>query len=88
MAHFYLGKAYFENNELKKSLLHTKKAFLTDGNLAKEQAGPVIGKDVGEIAQFGGLLGHAPIMPVNNFDCSGFINRTGRIPAPIHSFKN
>lgn len=49
---------------------------------------PVIGKDVGDIAQFGGLLGHAPIMPVNSFDCSGFINRTGRIPAPIHSFKN
>lgn len=49
---------------------------------------PVIGKDVGDVAQFGGLLGHAPIMPVNSFDCSGFINRKGRIPAPIHSFKN
>ncbi|PKM96130.1 MAG: hypothetical protein CVU84_04120 [Firmicutes bacterium HGW-Firmicutes-1] len=49
---------------------------------------PVIGKDVGDIAQFGGLLGHAPIMKVNNFDCSAFINRTGRIPAPIHSFRN
>ncbi|PKM50713.1 MAG: hypothetical protein CVV02_10540 [Firmicutes bacterium HGW-Firmicutes-7] len=49
---------------------------------------PVIGKDVGDVAQFGGLLGHAPIMQVNNFDCSAFINRTGRIPAPIHSFKN
>lgn len=49
---------------------------------------PVIGKQVGEIAQFGGLLGYAPIMPVNNFDCSVFVNRGGRIPAPIHSFKN
>ena len=49
---------------------------------------PVIGKDVGEIAEFGGLLGYAPIMPVNEFDCSAFINRKGRIPAPIHSFKN
>ena len=49
---------------------------------------PVIGKDVGEIAEFGGLLGYAPIMPVNEFDCSAFINRQGRIPAPIHSFKN
>jgi len=49
---------------------------------------PVIGKDVGDVAEFGGLLGHAPIMPVNTFDCSGFINRAGRIPAPIHSFKN
>ena len=49
---------------------------------------PVIGKDVGEIAQFGGLLGYAPIIPVNEFDCSAFVNRAGRIPAPIHSFKN
>lgn len=49
---------------------------------------PVIGKDVGDQVEFGGLLGHAPIMPVNSFDCSRFINRGGRIPAPIHSFKN
>lgn len=49
---------------------------------------PVIGKGVGETVEFGGLLGYAPIMPVNNFSCDNFINRTGRIPAPIHSFKN
>ena len=49
---------------------------------------PVMGKTVGEVAHFGGLLGYAPIMPVNNFDCSVFVNRGGRIPAPIHSFKN
>ncbi len=49
---------------------------------------PVVGKGVGEIVEFGGLLGYAPIMPVNTFDCSAFVNRTGRIPAPIHSFKN
>lgn len=49
---------------------------------------PVIGKDVGDTAEFGGLLGYAPIMPVNEFDCSRFVNRKGRIPAPIHSFKN
>lgn len=49
---------------------------------------PVIGKDVGDTAQFGGLLGYAPIMPVNRFSCEDFINRGGRIPAPIHSFKN
>ncbi len=49
---------------------------------------PVVGKGVGETAEFGGLLGYAPIMPVNQFDCSGFVNRGGRIPAPIHSFKN
>ena len=49
---------------------------------------PVAGKGVGENVEFGGLLGYAPIMPVNNFDCSEFVNRKGRIPAPIHSFKN
>ena len=49
---------------------------------------PVIGKDVGEVVEFGGLLGYAPIMPVNKFDCAEFVNRGGRIPAPIHSFKN
>lgn len=49
---------------------------------------PVIGKGVGENVEFGGLLGHAPVIPVNQFDCSGFINRGGRIPAPVHSFKN
>jgi len=49
---------------------------------------PVIGKRVGDTVEFGGLLGHAPIMPVNAFDCSRFVNRGGRIPAPIHSFKN
>ena len=49
---------------------------------------PVIGKGVGEMVEFGGLLGYAPIMPVNNFSCDAFVERTGRIPAPIHSFKN
>ena len=49
---------------------------------------PVIGKKVGDTVEFGGLLGYAPVMPVNSFDCSAFINRGGRIPAPIHSFKN
>ena len=49
---------------------------------------PVIGKGVGETVEFGGLLGYAPVMPVNTFRCDDFINRGGRIPAPIHSFKN
>ncbi len=49
---------------------------------------PVIGKGVGEQVEFGGLLGYAPIMPVNPFSCDAFVNRGGRIPAPIHSFKN
>ena len=49
---------------------------------------PAIGKDVGDQVEFGGLLGYAPIMPVNEFSCDAFVNRGGRIPAPIHSFKN
>ncbi len=49
---------------------------------------PVIGKDVGDTVEFGGLLGHAPVQRVNGFCCADFINRGGRIPAPIHSFKN
>ena len=49
---------------------------------------PVAGKKVGETVEFGGLLGHAPIMKVSKFSCEKLISRKGRIPAPIHSFKN
>ena len=49
---------------------------------------PAVGKKVGDKVEFGGLFGYAPIMPVNPYDCSAFVNRQGRIPAPIHSFKN
>lgn len=49
---------------------------------------PVVGKGVGETVEFGGLLGYAPIMPVNPFGCDAFVSRGGRIPAPVHSFKN
>ncbi|RKD28566.1 PFL family protein [Lacrimispora algidixylanolytica] len=49
---------------------------------------PVIGKSVGETVEFGGLLGYAPVMTVNKYSCEKFISRGGRIPAPIHSFKN
>ena len=49
---------------------------------------PAIGKTVGDKVEFGGLFGYAPIMPVNQFSCDAFVNRAGRIPAPIHSFKN
>lgn len=49
---------------------------------------PVMGKTIGDTVEFGGLLGWAPIMPVNTYSCKDFINRGGRIPAPIHSFKN
>ena len=49
---------------------------------------PVIGKTVGDTVEFGGLLGYAPVMPVNKYSCEKFVTRGGRIPAPIHSFKN
>ncbi len=49
---------------------------------------PVIGSDVGDVVEFGGLLGRAPIMKVNEYSCEKFIQRGGRIPPPIHSFKN
>ena len=49
---------------------------------------PVYGKGVGEMAEFGGLLGYAPIIPLKKESCKDFINRGGRIPAPIHSLKN
>jgi len=49
---------------------------------------PVPGKTVGDMVEFGGLLGSAPVMSVNGFSCEGFIKRGGRIPAPIHSLRN
>ena len=49
---------------------------------------PAVGMKVGDNVDFGGLLGHAPIMPVNRFSCEAFVNRVGRIPAPVHIFKN
>ncbi len=49
---------------------------------------PAAGKAVGDSVEFGGLLGAAPVMPVHNYSSEEFINRGGRIPAPIHSLKN
>jgi uncharacterized protein (UPF0210 family) len=49
---------------------------------------PAYGKKAGDTVEFGGLLGHAPVMAVNRFGCADFVNRCGRIPAQIHSFKN
>jgi uncharacterized protein len=49
---------------------------------------PVPGRDVGEMVEFGGLLGSAPIMPVNRFSSDQFIRRGGRIPAPVQSLRN
>ena len=49
---------------------------------------PAFGKKVGDSVEFGGLLGYGPVMKVNTFSCDAMISRKGRIPAPIHSFKN
>ncbi len=49
---------------------------------------PVVGKEVGEIVEYGGLMGSAPIMPVNPCSSKAFIDRGGRIPAPLHSLRN
>jgi uncharacterized protein (UPF0210 family) len=49
---------------------------------------PAPGKKAGDRVVFGGLLGEAPIIDVNPFSCADFINRGGRLPAPIHSFRN
>ena len=49
---------------------------------------PVAGKGVGEVANFGGLLGYAPIMELKGESCAAFVSRGGRIPAPIHSLRN
>ncbi len=49
---------------------------------------PAIGKKAGDVVEFGGLLGFAPVMPVNRYDCSDFIARGGRIPVPLHSLRN
>ena len=49
---------------------------------------PVPGKTVGDEVNFGGLLGYAPIIPVNTVGNSEFISRGGFIPAPVHGFRN
>ncbi len=49
---------------------------------------PAKGKKVGDTVEYGGLFGESPVMAVNEFSCEEFINRKGRIPSPIHSFKN
>ena len=66
------------------------KATTIAGIIADEAAIGMINQKttVGDTAEFGGLLGYAPIIPVNRFSCDNFVKRTGRIPAPVHSFKN
>ncbi|HNT34932.1 MAG TPA: PFL family protein, partial [bacterium] len=49
---------------------------------------PVIGKSVGDMVEFGGLLGSAPIMSIQPHSSERFIHRGGRIPAPINSLRN
>ena len=49
---------------------------------------PAVGKKAGDTVEFGGLLGHAPVIRVNEFGNKDFIARGGRIPAPVHSMRN
>lgn len=49
---------------------------------------PAAGKKAGEYISYGGLLGKAPVIKINELSCSKFVNRGGRIPAPIHSLNN
>ena len=49
---------------------------------------PAKGRKVGDTVEYGGLFGESPVMAVNQFSCEEFINRKGRIPSPIHSFRN
>ena len=57
-------------------------------SMSEEERKPFIGKKVGDMVEFGGLLGAAPIMPIKTGSPAKFINRGGRIPAPIQSLKN
>ncbi|MDR1129004.1 MAG: PFL family protein [Treponema sp.] len=61
---------------------------MVNGKTTAVRVIPVPGKKAGDWAEFGGLLGGAPVMAVNSAGSAGFINRGGRIPAPIHSFRN
>ena len=61
---------------------------MVNGKTTSVRIIPVYGKKAGETVEFGGLLGRAVIMPVNSFSSRGFIQRGGRIPAPVHSFRN
>lgn len=49
---------------------------------------PAVGKKAGDTVEFGGLLGYAPVMPVNPYNNADFVARGGRIPAPLHSLRN
>jgi uncharacterized protein len=61
---------------------------IVNGKTTSVRLIPVYGKSIGEQVEFGGLLGRAPIMGVNKFSSKEFIQRSGRIPAPLHSFRN
>ena len=67
---------------------YTRNAKGAAGMAAQVRIIPAPGKKAGDKVVFGGLLGHAPVLPVHTADCSKFVLRGGNIPAPIHSFKN
>ena len=86
----YLTTMRDPNNAVEFDDLHT--CFFTDAGTVRSVDGVTfdvpIGKTVGDSVSFGGLLGSAPVMPVNPYSCEAFVSRKGRIPAPVHSFKN
>ena len=61
---------------------------MVNGKTTAVRVIPAIGKDVGDELEFGGLLGNGPVMRVNTKSPAQFINRGGKIPAPLHSLKN
>ena len=79
-----------DNSELTYKIVGSTEANSLKGKISNESpvGKALIGKKVGDTVEFGGLLGYGPVMPVNRFSCADMINRGGRIPAPIHSFKN
>ena len=89
------GKDYLrlaKNENMAKALFRKKLDAAMDGAhiiyVIAEKEHLALLPEVGEFVEFGGLLGRAPIMPVNSSDCTNFVNRGGRIPAPVHSMKN
>ena len=86
------GKVSAENDYLVVDMANeghkAEGVYVSIAQVAEEARGAFIGKKAGDTVNFGGLLGHAPVMPVSRVSCSSFIARGGRIPAPLNSLKN
>ena len=71
-----------------KAIFETVKATAVVAGEATASVAREVGKKAGDTVEFGGLLGHAPVIRVNEFGNEAFIARGGRIPAPLHSMRN